>query len=149
MIDGINQTTEVIIWLGAALAVIGGWFKWIRPRARKWWKTGGAIVATLVGTDEVRHKVTGAVIAEAQPGVGVQLANLTTAHVQLAGVVTKLVEQQEHTEALQDGQRDHERRIVVLEAASVERIVTRAESAQAWRAVEAAHNAQPETTIED
>jgi hypothetical protein len=39
---------------------------------------------------------------------------------------------------------DHENRIVKLEEAAVERVVTRAESAAAFRAMEAAVKAQPD-----
>lgn len=141
---------DVEPFLTIALTSIGivgglaGWVRWGRPRAQKAWRTVVAAFATLAGTEEVRHKITNEVIVPAQPGVGVQIANLTAAHIELAEVVKKLVEQQAHTEALQAGQHDHEKRIVVLEQAQVERIVTKAESAAAWRAVEAAHNAQPD-----
>jgi hypothetical protein len=43
---------------------------------------------------------------------------------------------------------DHETRIVALEVASVERIVSRAESAAGWRAMEEAVKAQPDVVIE-
>jgi len=105
--------------------------------------------AQLFGTEEIRHKVTGKVLVEASPGVGVQVNDLKDA-------VTKLVDLHAQTEALQAAHHGHDRRITkvendveALQNNLVERIVGRAESAAAWRAMEAASNSTPDHVDEE
>jgi hypothetical protein len=143
------MTIATLVGLAALLAALAAFFKWVRPRYRQARSTTRAVVATLVGTDEVRDPITNQLIRDAQPGVGVQVSDLRLA-------VTKLVEQQAHTEALQGEFHDLQRRttvneddIAILKAAQIERIVNRADSAAAWRAMEAATLAQPDETPDD
>ena len=128
--------TEIV-----ALCTLGGialaFLRWGRPRLRNIWRKGGAVVATLIGTDEVRHKITGEIIQPAQPGVGVQVAELSRA-------VTKLVDQQAHTEALQGQVHDLDRRVTTLEEAREERLASYEDSTAAWGAIAAAHNSTPD-----
>lgn len=80
-----------------------------------------------------------------------QIAEMTTAvttiantHQQMIEVLKVAKEQGSRLESLEHDRDDHSRRLDALEAGTVERIVSRAESTAAWRAVEAAHNATPD-----
>lgn len=94
---------ELIVTLGAAVAVVWGFLKWVRPIV----KTGIHILVafhnTVIGTDEVTHPDTGQVIVPAQPGIGSRMATLEVA-------VTELVTNNRRLD-------DHERRIARLEEA--------------------------------
>lgn len=159
MIENLDGTAKALIVAGAALAVLGSWWRWGRPKAKKAWETVVKAFATLVGTDEVRSKVTGLVIAEAQPGVGVQIANLTAAHIELAGVVKELVQQQTAHLALEDRvdaieertTKAHnllEGRVTKLEQGAAERILSAGERIQLFRVMEEAVKATPDVEAE-
>lgn len=122
-----------------ALALLGkyalkGW-RWQRAFSRKATAIGDAIL----GRDAVVDSITGKEIAPPLPGMGVRMAHQEQQMEAITVAVTKLASQQEYLV-------DHERRIKALEDQAVERVVTRAESAAAWRAVEAvAKNDPPES----
>lgn len=143
------MTIASLVGIAALIGAIAAFVRWGLPRYRQARSTTRAVVATLVGTEEVRDPITNELIRPAQPGVGVQVSDLRMA-------VTKLVEQQAHTEALQGHFHDLERRtktneddIAELKAAQVERIVSRAESAAAFRAIEEAVKATPDEIADD
>lgn len=122
-----------------ALALLGkyalkGW-RWQRAFSRK----AAAIGDAILGRDAVVDSITGKEIAPPLPGMGVRMAHQEQQMEAITVAVTKLASQQEYLV-------DHERRIKALEDQAVERVVTRAESAAAWRAVEAvAKNDPPES----
>lgn len=122
-----------------ALALLGkyalkGW-RWQRAFSRK----ATAVADSILGRDAVVDSITGKEIAPALPGMGVRMAHQEQQMEAITVAVTKLASQQEYLV-------DHERRIKALEDQAVERVVTRAESAAAWRAVEAvAKNDPPES----
>lgn len=109
-----------IIW---KLVVRGrGAVKEVRSDARK-------IRDTLVGREAVVDTITGKEIAPALPALGQRMDTVERAVAVLADQHRMLG--------------DHEDRIKALEDARVERVITRAESAQAWSAMEAAINSHP------
>ena len=123
-----QQAVTLVVGAIAIVAAIVGFFRWGLPKYRAARRTTRKVVATLVGTEEVRDPITNQLIRPAQPGVGVQVSDLRLA-------VTKLVEQQANTEALQGQVLDLDKRVSELEAARAERVVTQIESAEMWRAV--------------
>lgn len=125
-----------------ALALLGryalrGW-RWQRAFSRKATAIGDAIL----GRDAVVDSITGKEIAPPLPGMGVRMAHQEQQMEAITVAVTKLASQQEYLV-------DHERRIKALEDSSLERIVTRAESAQAWSAVEAISKSSPPDEIDE
>lgn len=120
-----------------ALALLGkyalkGW-RWQRALARK----AAAIGDAILGRDAVVDSITGKEVLPPLPGMGVRMAHQEQQMEAITAAVTRLASQQE---ALTDHDRriqSNTLRIEALEAAAVERIAARAESAQAWRAVEA------------
>lgn len=152
--------TAVEAAVGTLLAV-GGVILAVRRKAGPWWRQ---LVADLVkardsinGRDEIKDSITGEVLVPAVDGIGVrmndaekrqqktatELAVLVKQTKNLTETVQQLAETQLAQHHLERRVDDHERRIVKLENSQVERIVARAESAQAWSAMEAAIHADP------
>lgn len=133
MIEGTNQ---VVVLVGGVLAILatlaGGWFKWGRPRAQQ----TAAVSEAILGRPEVTDR-SGAVIQPAQAGMVAQVSELkievrtlVDTHLLVRGVVQDI--------------KDVKERVKVLEDARVEHVVSRAESAAAFSAIEAAVKATPE-----
>lgn len=131
----------LILAFGALCSGVAGWLKWVRPRYRRGKSEVTAIRDSILGRDAVRDTITGRELSPALPGVGVRLA-ATEQHLgTLAQAVATIAESHLRLE-------DHEKRLVTLEEASVERIVSRAESAAGWRAMEAAALSTPDVVVE-
>lgn len=149
MIPDITAAEAIIGFIVLNVGAFAGFLKWGLPKYRKARSTGRAVVATLVGTDEIRNPITNELIHPAQPGVGVRMSNQERTTELLAVTVTKLVDQGQHQLVIESRVDDLLDRVVKLEEATVERIVNRADSAAAWRAMEAAANAEPPIDIDD
>lgn len=139
--EDINATTGAVLGVIALLGVFVGWLKWLRPKIRSARQDGVAIRDAILGRDPVVDSITGKEIAPALPGMGVRMAHQE----QQMDLITRAVAQLASTHTRID---NHETRIQKLEEASVERVVTRAESAAAWRAMEAAHLSDPPMDLE-
>jgi hypothetical protein len=111
-------------------------------RAWRGWRSArmkvAAVTDAILGREAVFDSITGKEIAPPLPGMGVRMAHQEQQMEAITVAVTSLASQREALE-------NHEGRIKALEEAAVERVVTRAESAAAWRAVEAVANASDET----
>ena len=123
--------------LATALTVVAGWFRWVLPRYRRWRGQFVAARDSIIGRPAELDSITGTELAPALPGVGVRLEALERHLGVLADAVKSLAQSHVQLE-------DHEDRIQKLEIASVERIVTRVDSAAGWRAMEEAVKAQPD-----
>jgi hypothetical protein len=133
--------TEAQDWVTLALgfialvsAVAGGWFKWVSPKFRRASAEVTEIRDNILGRPAIKNEITGKVIAEAVPSLGTQIAGLGDA-------VRELTKSHKRLDDLED-------RVEKLEEAAVERVVTRAESAAAFRAIEAAVQATPDEVVE-
>lgn len=112
--------------------------RWMRPKLKQAASDIRAGRDALVGRDAIRDSITGKELFPALPGIGVRMATTEASLSQLTTAVAKLVDNDARLT-------DVEHRTKALEDAMVERVVTRAESAAAWRAVEAvAHSAPPD-----
>lgn len=125
----LSTRAEMITTILVLLGVLLGYLRWVRPRIRRAVRTTNAVVDTMIGREAIIDHANGRVISPAMPGMGVRLAAVEDALVTLA-------HQDKRIGSL-------EVRVDGLEAASVERTVARAESAQMWSAMEAAANAKP------
>lgn len=130
ILGNLNTLQATLAALATIAGAVFGFLRWVRPKYKAVGRDFRAGRDALVGRDEIRDSITGAVLVPALPGMGVrmdtqekQLSTLTEAVSTLAKTTVQLA--------------DHEQRIKILEAAAVERVVTKVESAQAWRAVEA------------
>jgi hypothetical protein len=139
-----GQAAAAFLTLTAVVAAVGGWVKWLRPRFHKIVDEIAKVRDSILGREAVRDSITGAEIAPALPGMGVRMAHQEQQMELLTVTVTKLVDQQMQQQKLEQRVEEHEGRIAKLEADQVERVVARAESAAAFRAIETAIKAAPD-----
>lgn len=126
-----------LLALAGLLGVLVTHFRWVRPRYRRWRAQFIAARDSIIGRPAELDSITGVERVPALPGIGVRMASTEEHLGVLAKAVASIAESHKQLE-------DHEKRITDLEAARVERIVGRAESAAAYRAMEAAVKAQPD-----
>lgn len=137
MADLGNPDHLAVIYTASALIGLWvGWFKLVRPKWRRFWAKLDGSLDTLNGRGPITDLATGRVLSPAQPPLGNRIANVEEAVSELREVVKLLT-------AVQRRLDEHASRISSLEDGRLERIVTKAESAQAWRAV--ADNAATDT----
>lgn len=118
--------------IGAAglLAILAGYYRWLAPRIKRTRSEAVAVRDAILGREAMLDSITGIEVSPKLPGMGQRMATVEEALVSLVSSHIRLD--------------DHERRIGSLEAATVERVVSRVDSAAAFRAMEAAINAQPD-----
>lgn len=97
-----------------------------------------AVRDAILGREAVRDSITGLELAPPLPGVGARMAHQEQQMELLTTAVARIADQQHQYHELKDTVDRHDLRLVALEEATLERIVTRAESTQAWGAVQAA-----------
>jgi hypothetical protein len=140
----LNATQTLLATLSAGILVLTGlaaWLRWVRPRIQK---TRGEVVAirdSILGRDPIVDTITGREIEPALPGIGVRMAANEHNLERLTDAVSQIAQSHARLE-------NHEERIVQLEAGAVERVMTKAESAAAWRAI-AAVAGEPDEAPED
>lgn len=136
MLDSTQALAGIAGSLVIILGGIGAWVRWVRPGYRRTKADFIAARDAVVGRDAIVDTITGKELAPALPGVGVRLDKQEQQMDLLTTAVAKIADSHVRLE-------DHEARIHALEAAAVERVVARAESAQAWRAMEKAIDSAP------
>ena len=144
MIDGINETTQVVIGVCTATALLAGGYKvlWHGRRNRPGLVKGflldmRGVRDAILGREAVLDSITREVIKPPLPGIGTRMARQETRMELLTVTVTKLVDQQVFQQQLAERVDGIEARVEQLEGQAVERIVTKQKSAQAWRAIAA------------
>lgn len=137
-----SRWVNAIIGLAAVVGVIFGFFKWVRPAFRKFVRDFVAARDSLIGRDEIRDSITDEVKVPALPGIGKRVATIELA-------VATLVQQQAEIAQLKSSSDDHRQRIEKLEAAALERAMSHAESAQAFKTIETAIKTTPPPEIDD
>jgi len=121
---------QTIVVLGGALAVIGGWLKWIRPKIRATRREFRAARDSLLGREAITDSMTGSEIAPAVPGIGQRMATIEAALGELVNLHRRL-----------DG---HERRLDDLESKDLERALARTESIEMLRTIDTAIRSDPD-----
>lgn len=117
------------------VTLLAGWVKWARPRLTEHLRRERAKDDAILGRPPVLDSITGKELAPAVPALGVRLSNIEGVIVRLAEsdaerkiIITQLTRHDRQIENL-------DARITRVEEGQLERIVTKAESAQMWRAV--------------
>lgn len=130
-------TTEWAVTITAVAAAIGtlyGFFRWARPRWRRFWSMVDAALEVLIGHgEEPANTVTGTPAKPAVPGIGARVAKIEDTLPALVDAVATLAKNEGRLERV-------EARVTALESQAVERVVTKVESTAAWLAVEAVAN---------
>jgi hypothetical protein len=140
----LNQSQAVIACTVGGLTILAalvGYVRWARPGIKQAKSDFVAARDSIVGRDAVKDSITGREIEPALPGIGVRMA----ANERNLGRLTDAVAQIAQSHARLE---NHEERIVQLEAGAVERVMSKAESAAAWRAI-AAVAGEPDEAPED
>jgi hypothetical protein len=137
-----------LLALAGLLGVLITHFRWVRPRYRRWRSQFIAARDSIIGRPAELDTITGREIAPALPGVGMRLATTEEHLGKLASAVSELVHERAAREALAHRVTVVEDKVETLEAASVERVVNRVDSAHAWAAVAEAIKAQPDVVVE-
>lgn len=143
---------DLLIELGAAIAVIAGWLRFVRPRWRRIRRDLVSARDAVIGRDAIIDPASGEQVAPALPGIGARMATVEDAQAstsvaldRLAQVVATLAERQAADAALSskvDALEAHvadctsraaglDARVGRLEAAAVERITATAAVAAA------------------
>lgn len=117
-----DQITFAGALVAVAVGLISVWL-WVRPGMQR----SAAVADAILGEQEVTDRA-GKVIAPARPGLVSRTATLEQA-------VATLVNQDARLAALELTVAGHETRLLATERHALERIVTKAESAEMWRAV--------------
>lgn len=142
-----QQVLTLTLGLLALAAVIGGYYRWWRPRweravkgARLWW-------ATQIGTEAIHHPVTGDEIQPAQKGIAHRLYAVEQGQERQAELMERVIVLMEAEKAQNHRIDEVEARVTILEAGAVERTIVRAESAAMLNLVaqETAANMPPDT----
>lgn len=157
MLQGINDTTALIIGIGSALVILAGAYKVLwRGKGDKGsenykpgWAKGilldlRALRDAILGRDAVRDSITNEVKIPPLPGIGMRMAHQEAMSLEQSERLAELT--RALTTLVDQGRRldEHDGRLAALESAAVERVVSKAESAAAWRAMEAATLAKPD-----
>lgn len=143
-VGAINAGLSMVLAVVAVGGAILSWIRWGRPRWRKLVEQIVGVRDAILGRDPVRDTITGAEIEPALPGIGVRMAHQEEKTDRITGTLEKLVDQQETLIKLHERVDGIDVRVRKLEEGAVERIVTRAESAEAFRAIQAVAGQNPD-----
>jgi hypothetical protein len=129
-ISDADLLSKLLATLLTLLTAVFAFFRWVRPKLKQAASDVRAGRDALVGREAIHDTITGAELVPALPGIGLRMATTE----QQMGVLTEAVAKLADSTLRLD---DHDNRLRRLEEGVVERVVTRAESTAAWRAVEA------------
>ena len=161
MIAGINESTALIIGVCTALTLLAAGYKvlWHGKRLKDGRRSPGWIKGFLqdvrgfrdaiLGREAVVDSITREVIQPPLPGIGMRMAHQETQMTEMTRAVTQLAETHTQMAEVRTEVKELGTRVSKLEEAVVERIVTKVESAAAWRAVEAASLATPDQIADE
>lgn len=131
------------------ISALAGWWRWGRPRLEKARQDGAAMRDAILGRDPVVDSITGRELAPALPGIGVRMATTEEQMLLLTEAVAKIADSHVRLAHIETRVDDIAADVADLKAGAMERIMARAEAAQAWSAVEAAVKATPPSEIDE
>jgi hypothetical protein len=131
------------------ISALAGWWRWGRPRIAKAKADGAAMRDAILGREPVIDSITGRELAPALPGIGVRMATTEEQMLLLTEAVAKIADSHVRLAHIETRVDDIAADVADLKAGAIERIMARAEAAQAWSAVEAAVKATPPSEIDE
>jgi hypothetical protein len=147
-ITSMDALSKALIGVITLAAMVVSFYRLVRPKLRRASSDIRAGRDALVGREAVFDTITGKEIAPALPGIGVRMATTELQMTTLTEAVATLADNDGRLTSLELWRADVDRWRGVVDAGAVERVVTRAESAAAWRAVEAVANGTPPEDVE-
>ncbi|MBO9523416.1 MAG: hypothetical protein J7518_17950 [Nocardioidaceae bacterium] len=124
-----------IYTLCGLIAIWVGWVKLARPRVRKLFKGWRAAQDALLGREPIIDPASGRELAPALPGIGQRMATVEDAVKMLAENVAALDAVNRRVDRIETQVGANTENIAALMTATAERIITKAEAAEMWRAV--------------
>jgi polyhydroxyalkanoate synthesis regulator phasin len=133
----LDRWAQWLLAVGAAVALIAGFWRWLLPRWRNAKADARAIRDTLVGREAQRDSITGEEIQPAIPGIGTRVSSIEkqgqTTSDQL-GILTRAVADMAASQERID---NLEHRVAAIEQGHfLERMAGKAESIQLFRTIE-------------
>lgn len=136
--------TSISLCVGAlalAAAIVGVWRK-VLPRLRKRAAEREAINAVLLGRPAVpRNRITGEQALPGIPSIGQRMSEISERTANVEKAVVAIAQQHQEITDLKADVAELKSDVAELKEQRVERVVTRAESIAAWKAIEATANA--------
>lgn len=126
----ITPSLELFLLVAAVIGVIGGWWKWVRPKVRQAGREFRAARDAVLGREAQHDSITGKQVSPALPGIGQRMATIEDA-------LGRLVKFHERLD-------DHEQRIGRLEQKDIERALARTESIEMLRTIDTAIRSKPQ-----
>jgi hypothetical protein len=147
-----NSAAGLILTISTLVAVLGGFYlRRVRPWLKEREQDRIAQRDALVGRPPVVDSITRREISPALPGIGQRMATIEDMVAELVISDRRHSSHEQHLAAHDKALATHDqefadvdRRVKALEGAAVERVVSRAESTQAFRTIEAAIKATPD-----
>jgi hypothetical protein len=136
-ISDMDLLSKLLATLIGIATAVGVFLRWVRPKLKQGASDIRAGRDALVGRDAVYDSITGAELVPALPGIGVRMATTEQQMGVLTDAVAKLADNDGRLNTLEQWRAEVEQWRQAVDAGVVERVVTRAESTAAWRAVEA------------
>lgn len=125
-----SDQATVGAFLVVALGSLAASARWVWPRLARFFRSLDTMFETINGRPAELDRA-GRVVSQPVPSLGVQISDLRQA-------VADQANQDARITAVEEAVTDLGKRVTAMESGhQIERIVTRAESAQAWKAVEA------------
>lgn len=140
------MTPEQIGLVATVIAIItalGSWWRWGRPKVVQARREVTAMRDAILGREPMVDSITGREVQPALPGIGVRMAHQEDQMRLLTDAVSKIADSHQRLEHIETRVDGLEEDVADLKAGRMERIITRAESAQAWSAVEAVAKSNP------
>lgn len=116
-----------VIWIG--------WLKAVRPMLRRWNKRWNAAGDALLGREAIYDPASGRELAPALPGIGRRMATMEDAVHALTQTVAELDAVNKRLDRHEQQIGANTENIAVIMTAAAERIVTKAEATEMWRAI--------------
>jgi len=117
------------------LALWVGWIKLARPKLRRARNRVSGAIDALMGREAISDPVSGKELAPALPGIGQRMATVEDTLAKLTEVVSEQAKLNGRVDRIEDQVGRNTENLAVIMAATAERIVTKAEAAEMWRAI--------------
>lgn len=143
------QQLALVVSAVSLITALGGWWRWGRPRIEQAKQEATAMRDAILGRDPVIDSITGRELAPALPGIGVRQARTEDQMILLTEAVSKIADSHVRLAHIETRVDRLDQDVEDLKAGALERIIARAESTQAWSAVEAAVRSTPPDQIDE
>lgn len=121
--------------IAGTLVILAAFIRWARPKWRRMTSRWTAAGDALLGREAIHEPITGRELAPALPGIGQRMATVEDAVKTLTETVSRLDAINERLDRHEAQIGTNTENIAAIMTAAAERIVTKAEAAEMWRAI--------------